>query len=333
MGAIPATMRALVQRGDGYAQTATGPLLHDAADWLELATIPVPEVGEGQALVRLRRAAVNPSDIHFIKGEYGQPRVRGQAAGFEGCGDVVAGPDHLLGKRVAFAVGAGAWAQYAVVDAQACIPLHPAISDNDGAGQIVNPMTARAMIGLAKEAGDAVVITAAGSQLGKLMISLAKDMGVKTIATVRRDLDLDADVVLNTQNADFRMQASAAMAELKPRMMLDAVCDQSSEVLFTLMPNRARWVCYGKLSTEFPALTQMGQLIFMGKRIEGFWLSQWFRDADPAAKIAAVTDVQTRFADGRWRTDVAAELPLDQVIKALADALRLPDGKTIISFS
>jgi hypothetical protein len=46
--------------------------------------------------------------------------------------------------------------------------------------------------------------------------------------------------------------------------------------------------------------------------------------------MAAITDVQTRFADGRWTTDVAAELRLDQVVDGLATAIRKPDGKTII---
>jgi len=322
-------MQAILQTGDGYAGTASGPLIGDAADWLELATVRVPKITEGQALIRVRRAAVNPSDIHFIKGEYGQPRVRGQAAGFEGCGDVVAGPDALVGQRVAFAT-TGAWAEFAVVDAATCIPLHPAISDNYAAGQIVNPLTARAMMGMAKAAGDAVIITAAASQLGKLMIALGRDMGVKTIATVRRNADLGADAMLNTQATDFAQKAKDVLATHKPRMMLDAVCDQTSETLFTMMPNGARWVSYGKLSTEMPKLTQMGQLIFMGKQIEGFWLTQWFRDASPADQMAAVKDVQARFADGRWSTDVAVELPLDQVVTGLAAAINQPDGKTII---
>lgn len=320
-------MQAILQTGDGYADTATGPLIENAADWLELATVPLPDVSEGQSLIRVRRAAVNPSDIHFIKGEYGQPRMRGHAAGFEGCGDVVTGP--LAGQRVAF-VTTGAWAEYVAVNTATCIPLHPAISDNDAAGQIVNPLTARAMMGMAQDAGGAVIITAAASQLGKLMIGLGRDMGVKTIATVRRDADLGADFTLNTTAPDFADQAKAVLSQLKPRMMLDAVCNQTSERLFTMMPNRARWVCYGKLSNTSPALSQMGQLIFMDKSIEGFWLTQWFRDSAPATQLAAINDVQARFADGRWRTDVAVELRLDQVIDGLTDAIRKPDGKTII---
>ena len=326
-------MKAILLTGDGYAGTATGPLIDNASDWVELATVPLPVCDISQALIRMRCASVNPSDIHFLKGEYGQPRIRGQAAGFEGCGDVVAGPNALIGKRVAFAAPFGAWAEYAAVDALACIPLDDNITDHDGAGQIVNPLTARAMMGIAAEAGGAVIITAATSQLGKLMISLGRDMGIKTIATARRDVALGADVTLNTQSPDFVAQAKAAISEHKPRVMLDAVCDQTTEKLFTMMPNRARWVSYGKLSTQMPQLTQMRQMIFMDKKIEGFWLTGWFRNAPREEQLKAIRDVQQRFADGRWSTDVASTLRLDQVIPDLADALRKPDGKTIIQMT
>ncbi|MFC3119164.1 alcohol dehydrogenase catalytic domain-containing protein [Jhaorihella thermophila] len=55
--------------------------------------MPVPQPGPGQVLVKMRMSSVNPSDQHFIKGEYGQPRIKGAPAGFEGCGDVVAAGD------------------------------------------------------------------------------------------------------------------------------------------------------------------------------------------------------------------------------------------------
>jgi len=334
---IPQTMQALVQLGDGFSGAATGPVIDDAAHWLALKQVPVPVPGEAQVLIAVRRSSVNPSDLHFIKGEYGQPRVKGQPAGFEGCGDVVVGPKHLIGQRVAFATSGGAWAEYAVADAASCIPLRPEISDNDGAAQIVNPMTAMAMITMAKAAGPAVVITAAASQLGKLMIALAKDLGLVSIAVVRRAesaealRSLGAGDVLCTEDADFNEQATQAIAAHKPRMLLDAVCDQTSEALFVQMPARSVWVSYGKLSAQAPCLTQMGQFIFMDKRIEGFWLSKWFRTAEPAVQFDAVRRVQERFADGRWRTDVSCELPLERAVAELAGATKRRDGKVILT--
>ncbi len=341
MTQIPETMFAVIQTHDGYSDQATGPFIDDAADWLAQAQLPVPSPGPGQVLIRLRASSVNPSDIHFIKGEYGQPRVKGAAAGFEGCGDVVAtgdGAEGLMNQRVAFvAAGSGAWAEYVLTNAQMCIPLRPDISDEDGAAQIVNPLTAMAMVDIARGDGDAFVVSAATSQLGKLMCSLGRDLGLKPIALVRRAeavphlQELGAAEVLVTTDDDVADRFATISAALKPRVFLDAVADQLSEQIFRSMPNKARWVCYGKLSTETPQLTQMGQLIFMGKRIEGFWLTQWMMSTPPADQMRVVTEVQARFADGRWKTDVSERLTLRNLLPNLANALKKSDGKVIIT--
>ncbi|MCF6305437.1 MAG: zinc-binding dehydrogenase [Rhodobacteraceae bacterium] len=337
---LPETMLALIQKHDGFSGRMEGPHIEDAAEYIVLATLPVPVPAAGQVLIKLRAASVNPSDLHFIKGEYGQPRVKGVAAGFEGCGDVVAagvGAEGLMGKRVAFvAANAGAWAEFVVVDAMTAIPLRPDISDKDGAAQIVNPLTAMAMVDIAAKAGDSFVISAATSQLGKLMIGLAKDKGLNAIALVRREnaikplLKMGAAAVVLTTSDSFRADFEAVSHKFKPRVFLDAVCDQTSETVFTLMPNGARWVCYGKLSTEAPVLTQMGQFTFMGKQIEGFWLTNWMRSTPAKDQMQVIGEVQARFADGRWKTDVSARLKLAEVVDGLADALKLPDGKVII---
>ncbi|KIC44373.1 zinc-binding dehydrogenase [Ruegeria sp. ANG-S4] len=338
---LPTTMFAVLQTQDGFADTRTGPTLDKAEDWLAAAEIPVPSPGPGQVLIRLSAASVNPSDIHFVKGEYGQPRTKGAPAGFEGCGDVVAtgsGAEALQGQRVAFvAAGSGAWAEYAVTQAQMCIPLRPEISDEDGAAQIVNPLTAMAMVDIARNDGDAFIVSAATSQLGKLMCSLGRDLGLKPIALVRRPetvenlKDHGATEVLVTSDPDITQKFASLSAELKPRIFLDAVADQLSEQIFCAMPNNARWICYGKLSTEFPTLTQTGQLIFMSKRIEGFWLTRWMMSTPPADQLRVVAEVQSRFADGRWKTDVSERLALRDVVPNLADALKKSDGKVIIT--
>lgn len=340
---IPEKMRALIQLGDGYSGMSEGPSISDAALYLAEAQIPVPTPSKGQVLIKLRVASVNPSDLHYIKGEYGQPRRKGVPAGFEGCGDVVAaggGAEMFVGQRVAFAVtptGSGAWAEYALTDAAACIPLRPDVSDIDGSAQIVNPLTAVAMVDIAEKAGDAFVISAATSQLGKLMIGLAKDTDLNVIALVRRAEAIDplkklgAAEVLETTAPDFSDQFAAASRTLKPRVFLDAVSDQISETVFTLMPNNARWISYGKLGADAPTLTQMGQFIFMGKQIEGFWLTNWMRTTSPAEQARVVGEVQARFADGRWHTDVATTLTLDEVVSGLAAATKLTDGKIVVT--
>ncbi|TGW05141.1 NADH oxidoreductase, partial [Mesorhizobium sp. M2D.F.Ca.ET.145.01.1.1] len=170
---IPSEMKALLLVGDGYTRTPSGSALEAMEPYLEPGSIAVPAPRPSQVLIKVSLASINPSDVAFIKGQYGQPRAKGQPAGFEGVGTVVAGgeepyPRSLIGKRVAFATGLsnwGSWAEYAVAEAAACIPLLDTVRDEDGAAMIVNPLTAIAMFDIVKQEGEkAFIMTAGASQ-------------------------------------------------------------------------------------------------------------------------------------------------------------------------
>ncbi|BDA83295.1 NADH oxidoreductase [Aureimonas sp. SA4125] len=331
----PETMKALVVTGEGYAGTSTGLGIAQAGDWLELREIPVPKATGRNVLVRIGLANVNPSDVHFIKGEYGQPRRRGVPAGFEGMGVVVAAGDAageaLIGKRVALSVvatGSGTWAEYALTDVAAVVPLAEGLRDEDAAALIVNPLSAVAMVHVAEDLGaKAFLMTAGASQLCKLIGSLAREKGMHAIPIVRREehrallAQMGAQTVLNSGASDYAEALGAALVADKPTVLLDAVGDQNAADIFAAMPQGAHWIVYGVLSDTPPRLANLAQLIFMGKKIEGFWLSQWLKSAPPAQREAAFTTVQRRFISGAWKTDVAATLSLGEALEKLAPAL------------
>ena len=335
----PMTTTALALREGGFAKAPTPQVPDSLAPYLELREVALPPLAAGQVLIEVILSPVNPSDLFFVQGGYGQPRVQGQAAGFEGVGRVIAAPGAgaLIGRRVAFlGTGTGAWARHAIADAALCIPLADAVSDIDGAALIVNPLTAVALLERARSGGKAFVVNAAGSQLGRLILGLARDEGLAAIAVIRRPGDEDAlraagaAEVLVTADPDFRAKAAAVTKAHKPRVLLDAVGDQAAADLFFAMPSGARWVSYGKMSDDAPSLTQLGQFIFMDKHIEGFWLSRWLPSAPPDRVAAVVAQVQTRFAEGTWRTRVAAELTLDQAIDGILPAYATSSGKVML---
>ena len=335
---LPETMRALVQLHDGYAGTQTGPDIDDLTPFVALRDIPVPTPGKGQALIKVQLAAVNPSDIHFIKGEYGQPRKGGIPAGFEAVGEVVAGDTPLVGQRVSFfASASGTWAEYAMTDISGLVPCRTDLSPVDAAGLLVNPLTAIAMFDIVKESGaDGFVLNAAGSQLGKLLIALGRDHKIAPIAVVRRAEQADAlrtlgaaEVIVTSGN-DPLDQARAVFKDYTPRILLDAVADQFTADLFFAMPEGARWINYGKLSADAPKLSQMGQMIFQNKQIEGFWLTRWMKHVDPARIPQAFATIQERFVTGDWITDVAGIVPLTKAMTTLPQVLGQRDGKAFI---
>lgn len=337
-------MNALLLKGDGYARERSPAGLQAMEPYVEPGTIAVPQIGPSQVLIKVLLAAINPSDVSFIKGQYGQPRKKGQPAGFEGVGEVVAAGTEpaaqaLLGKRVAFATGAsnwGAWAEYTIAAASTSIPLIDTVRDADGAAMIVNPITALAMFDIVRDEGEkAFVLTAGASQLGKLIISLARDQGFRPIAIVRRDDQIPllekmgAAHVLNEQAADFRDKLREVFKVDPARIFLDALTGPVGSAIFAAMPKRARWIIYGRLDPSPTTIDEPGQLIFAGKHIEGFWLAEWMRRS-PEGFARAITEAQQRFSDGRWATDVTAVVLLSEAMARVPAELAKPNGKVFI---
>ncbi|TPL59838.1 zinc-binding dehydrogenase [Mesorhizobium sp. B2-4-2] len=342
--AIPSEMKALLLVGDGYTRAPSGSVLEAMEPYLKPGSIAVPAPGPTQVLIKVSLASINPSDVAFIKGQYGQPRLKGRPAGFEGVGVVVAGgdepyPKSLVGKRVAFATGLsnwGSWADYAVAEAAACIPLLDTVRDEDGAAMIVNPLTALAMFDIVSREGErAFIMTAGASQLCKLIIGLASEEGLRPIVTVRRDeqiallKEIGAAHVLNEKSPDFEASLREVIKAEQPRIFLDAVTGPLASAIFNAMPKRSRWIIYGRLDPEATIIREPGQLIFQHKHIEGFWLSEWMRQHKDR-RGPAILEAQKRFSDGRWTTDVTAVVPLAEAMARVPAELARPNGKVFI---
>ena len=334
-------MKALVCREDGFAKSMPdSAVLSDLGRFVEAREIDRPVPGAGEALIEVELASVNPSDEMFVQGLYGQPRRKGVPAGFEGVGRVVEVGSGLMGrwlkgKRVAFfARDSGSWADYALTGQAFCVPVSADLRDVDAAGFLVNPMTAYAMLGEVK--GQSFVMSAAGSQLGKFMSSLARDRDMRPIGLVRRAEQIEplkrlgAAEVLDTTADDYAERLRAVMREHKPRTFLDAVTGPDAKHVFDAMPDRAEWIVYGRLAAEPAVFDNPETLIFRRKRIRGFWLSDWFARASLVAKARGTREVQRRFLSGDWETDVTAVVPLDAAIARVGDELAKPDGKVFI---
>ncbi|MFQ5437208.1 MAG: alcohol dehydrogenase catalytic domain-containing protein [Paracoccaceae bacterium] len=341
--ALPGTMKALVQSNGGYAPDGLpSPTLENIAEHLALADIPLPTLRRGQVLIKVALASVNPSDIMFVQGYYGQPRIKGAPAGFEGVGTVVAGSGlyarFLKGRRVSFVAGpngSGAWAEYAVADAATVIRLRRDVRDEDAAAMIVNPLTASAMVDLVPR-GGAFIATGGASQLGKLMAGLARETGRRLISVARRDeplahlRDLGATHALNESAASFADDLRAAIKAEKPTVLLDAVAGSVSSRIFEEMGKDSRWIMYGKLAPEPPEIRQPGKLLFLRQQIEGFWLVTWMSRTPLLKKLKSIRAVQARFASGEWQTEVSRRITLKDVMTELPSALAKPDGKVMI---
>jgi len=160
--------------------------------------VPVRAPGEGEMLVRVHAAGVNPFDLSVIGGhvqgmmEHRFPLVPGiDAAGVvEAVGPEVtrfAVGDAVFGQFLKPYAGEGVFAEAVVIPSEGMLAHKPASLDFAQAAALGTPVLAArdAVIALAPKQGDTVLIVGAAGGIGSYAIQLLAREGVQVLATGR----------------------------------------------------------------------------------------------------------------------------------------------------
>jgi NADPH2:quinone reductase len=291
-------------------------------------SVPVPQPGPGQVLIRMAAAPINPSDLNALRDASARGVSLPMAAGYEGSGTVVAAGPGILpglwkGKRVA--VGAplrGTWAEYVVTSATSCFPLDKQLSFEQGATLIVNPMTALAFFDIARRGHHAAIINnAAASVVGRMVLRLGQTYHLPVIHIVRRKeqvellRSLGAEYVLNSQQRDFDEQLYALAQRLKATLVLDPVGGEQTQRLLDSTPSGSTAVVYGFLSgTRMEGLPSAAN--WDHQRVLGFYLPDWMAQKNILQVVNDMRRVQ-RLATHELQTTIRRRMPLSAVQQAI----------------
>jgi len=282
---MAATMKAVV-----FAGTRGKP-----TEVLSVKTVPKPTPNPGHVLVRVLLTPLHPSTIAGITpGPYPGPAAGGILSS-EGVGiieshgaDTAGAPP--VGTRVLLmgSVG-GTFAEYTQVPAAALLPVPDAVSNENAAQFVVNPLAAYLLVhskhGTCPEPGEFLLQTAASSVLGKNVIQLSKHFGFKTINVVRNPkqveelVALGADVVICTATEDVQQRVNAVTGGKGVKYAIDPVGGDATSAVIQSMAYCGKLSVYGQLAKEeihFPS----GLLVVKLLTLAGFWLSDWFKVAE-----------------------------------------------------
>ncbi|MEQ9325517.1 MAG: zinc-binding dehydrogenase [Polyangiaceae bacterium] len=336
---IPTTMRAI-------SLSAYHPDKRDAVAALEVVERPVPQPKHGEVLVRMIAAPCNPSDLMLLQDAYGVTKSLPCVPGWEGAGTVVGSGGGLMARVMqgqTVACGGqgdfdGTWAEYFVAEADSCIPLIGGLDPVQGSTLIVNPVTALAMIDTARDVmrSPALINLAAASQLGRMVVELAKGDGYPVINVVRRPAQIElleslgAEHVLLSTDDDHDEKLAALAKKLDARVALDPIAGPRTGRVLRAMPNGSRVLVYGALSGEPCADIDPLGLIFEDKHVTGFWLTQWIATQSLPALVMKTRALQKRMRAGQIRTEVQAHVGFDDSADALAGYLDHITAGTVI---
>lgn len=257
-----------------------------ASEVLKPVATQIGEPQNGEVLIKLIRASVNPSDMGMIGGSYGRLRTLPAVAGREGIGEIVkvaANVDCLkVGDIVRIPEEPGVWAKFHIAKAQDLMKLPSGLSADMLAMSFVNPPTALCILSefCNLKEGDWIIQNGAGSALGYFMIQICASRGIKTINILRNASQkeaqlkaIGANIVIDEKDFEPKKLKDLTGAEL-PKLGLNQIGGESVSNMIKAMANSATIVTVGAMTSElvrFPTRF----LIFNDLRLRGFWWDKW----------------------------------------------------------
>ena len=290
---------------------------------LQLADLPTPEVGPGQALVRHTAIGVNFIDTYFRSGLYkADPPF---TPGNEGAGVVEAVGEGVTnvrpGDRVAWTAPLGGYAEFRLIPAYRLTPLPDSVTDEVAASIMLKGLTAWYLLRRTFPVGPehTVLIHAAAGGVGQLAVQWAKALGATVIGTAggpekaQTARDLGADHVIDYRTEDFPARVREITGGQGCHVVYDGVGRDTFPGSLDCLRPLGMWVTFGQASGALPPIdTQMlsakGSL-FMTRPTLGTYIHETADLRAGAAELfAAVGSGQVKAAvNHRWPLAEAAE--------------------------
>lgn len=303
---------------------------------LEVETAPVSELvpGEGQVLVKLAYAGVNPVDTYILTGTYVRKPALPYTPGIDGAGTILAVgagvTDRKVGDRV-YVAGAitGTYAERTLCAAANAHPLPETVSFAAGAAIGVPAYTAyRALFHRSKATpGEWVLVHGASGAVGQASVQLAVDAGLNVIGTAGSEAGLalvkaaGALFAFNHHDADIASKVKAATG------------GHGVDVLLEMLAN----VNLGK---DLPMLAQHGRVAVIGSRgevtvnprdlmaREASVIGVALGGSTPQDKATAEAYITAKLGNGSLKPVVGAEFDLDTISEAHKSVIEHSGGSS-----
>ena len=294
---------------------------------LRLEELPEPEMGPGQARVKINAAGLNFPDILTVEGVYQHKPTLPFIAGFETAGEVIeVAPDVsnvAPGDRVMMSVRPGGFAEQAVADASLLIPTPDPFDDVTAAAFRVTYFTAYHCLfqrgGLRQ--GEWVLINGATGGVGLAAVELAKLHGAKIIGTGGDDgklevvRDYGADHVINYQKGEFRNEVKEITGGKGVNLVYDPVGGDVFDQSLRCMAWHGRLVVVGFTSGRIPEMS-INYALIKGLSIIGCRAGEARRN-DPEAGDKELADVLALANAGKLHPYVSHVLPFENAIEGM----------------
>ncbi len=307
---------------------------------LEVINDKLEAPGPQEALVTRIVSPVNPADLNAIEGKYpirpalpGVPGVEG-AGIVESVGAEVAGLEP--GTVVLLPHGFGTWRDAGLIHAENLTPVPSSVPFLEAAMIKINPATAWRMLHdfVPPLPGSWVIQNASNSAVGRHVIAIARELGLRTVNLVRRPELIEelkaegADCVLMDDDST-KETVKAATGGAPIHLALNAVGGESATRLANALASGGVVVTYGAMSRQ-PVKIPTGLLIFKDIAFRGFLVSRWYQSASAEDRQAMFRQLFEFAARGVIRTPVERIYRVEEVQEAVIHAGKGARGGKIL---
>ena len=321
------TMQAVMSRCYGSTDALT----------LETVEKPVPEPDE--LLIRVKAAAVNPLDYHYMRGSpylmrlmsgIGRPKDVRTGVDFAGVVEAVGG--EVTRFRVGDAVfggASGAFAEYLTIREDAGVALKPdTVSFEAAASMAIAAITALQALRDHGEviAEDRVLINGASGGVGSFAVQMAKSMGatvtgVCSTSNVPLVKELGADAVIDYKQEDYTTRPERYDA------IIDMVGNHSPSKNHSLLEEGGRYVLVGGPKGDWIAPLK--------RPLQAMWTSNFVDEKLVTMLATTNSDDMSVLADMLAHQDIEPTLDRTYALSEIADAIQYSEsqrarGKIII---
>ncbi|NLP64100.1 NADPH:quinone oxidoreductase family protein [Paraburkholderia sacchari] len=307
---------------------------------LTLEDLPDLVPGAGQVVIDVKAAAVNFPDVLIIENKYQVKPPLPFTPGAEVAGIVRAAGEGVAlapGMRVVAYVGNGGFAEQALADAAACVPLPEGADFATAAAFTLAYGTSHHAVvdRAALRAGETVLVLGAAGGVGLAAVEIGKALGARVIAAASSDEKLEvcrrfgADATINYSTEDLRERIKTLTDGKGPDVIYDPVGGIYAEPAFRSIGWRGRYLVVGFANGEIPRLP-LNLTLLKGASIVGvFWGD--FARREPQRNAAAFAQMVGWIGEGKLKPYVSKRYALADTAQALKDmASRKVTGKIVI---
>ncbi len=299
-------------------------------DFARCAEVPdVGDPGADEVVFDVLAFPINPADMGFCRGTYRLKPPLPATPGAECVGRVTAvgaNVKHVKAGDLVINLQRENWAQKRRVAGDDAIPLPAGIDLRQAAMVRINPPTALLMLSdfVKLKGGDWVIQNVANSAVGRLLIVLAHQQGLRTVNVVRRAeladelKGLGADVVV-VDGPDLAARVATAIGDAPIRLGVEAIGGAATGRIVDCVASDATVVHYGSMSGANPDVGRTN-FIYRGVHLTGFMLGRFLARRSAAEIRAIYADLSKQVMTGTLSAPVDAVYPIEEIKAALAHA-------------